>query len=157
MSNEVVSSWAENKLPDIERTLENFRQNEVRQRRKKRMSRIDDFQPEKRWLSEMPICRALRSIRPPKGFRLVRDGHVVVLEEFHESPHDYFENPQTHEVVCLTAGQFVFPLDPDARPGDGISILQERATDMIRVLGGGIAIVCGPRDKLERYLGILYR
>jgi hypothetical protein len=117
--------------------------------------------PDKRSLSEMPLCEAWRRIAKdaglPIGFSISwtevfvgRDG-----ESFLERGH-FMAIRNDSEIVCITPGQFVKRDEKSLAPGERVRIMADTAPELMKIFPGGLAIIHGNKNDIGTRLGIWY-
>lgn len=153
---EFAFSWVQQYQNDIRAELESFRLERCNQQPFVQ-SRLD---PERRMLSEMPICEALGHLRPPPDFNLCR-GSVQTTEMrgarlVSETYGHIFWLSKDRTVLCLTVGQFVSPRDSQVAKGGRIAILKRMGPSLIRVIPNELAVLCGPAETIKRDLKLVY-
>lgn len=123
------------------------------------------FNPDRRWLSEMPLCGATFQIKLPEGLAVVAgEKGRVFLKDFFQgrlmNQAHVFAHDGNGTVLCFTPGQFVgFPFsDEDFGRGKRIAYLCSRAPDLIHIVddGLGVAFLYGTKDEVAKKLGLIY-
>ena len=121
--------------------------------------------PQRRLLSEMPICWSLQGIDkylPLEGFEFVSPNRGWVLADEKltghgfswSTNHGYLLNPKKDVVVCLTFGQFV-SVDPNSARGERVLMVEQMAPQLV-VRGSNLAILRGKHDEIRDGLGLDY-
>jgi len=123
------------------------------------------FDPDRRWLSEMPLCAAwlplLQENIPPFSLLEIVTGHVVGADGQIARRHIFTRAP-SGEIGCLTPGQFIQPQAKDLQPGDRINLLQKKANqnggkELLTVFPDyGIAVLHGPPSQIQKVFGLQY-
>lgn len=116
------------------------------------------YAPDKRALSEMPVCRALGNIHPPHGYKKV-DGRVYFVSNDRKlnEPHTFFTaTDDPDQILCLTSGQFVDCNELNTKPNQRIKRMKMEAPGLIHTLSEEVSILAGTKQKIKQALNLAY-
>lgn len=151
-----IELWAKENLGEITKNMEQIRKDSfwahtVLEDYKEAVK----FAPDKRLLSEMSVCRSTDLITAPEGFS-AKNGTVSWELYGGSKPHPHTFFWKDGEIVCLTAGQFIDPENPDLLPGHRIAVLKEKAPNLVKKYSDQVYILYGAVNEIEK-IGLGYK
>lgn len=155
ISAESVDAWIEANFAKIHKELERERLKQLEDKLRKGVGWVPALDRRLRWLSEMPLCEfwERKKITFPHGFK---KNYAKIYAGIHHPDEYHVFAAAGDQILCLTPGQYVRSDGENLGPGDRIKILQEKAPDLIKIYGDGVARLFGERDDIYNRLGISY-
>ena len=153
-------AWAQCNLQEITQELEEGRASVYRGK-----IELEDYvgaqayAPDRRALCVTAVCRALRRIDPPHGYKR-EEGRVAWKScgQIYDTSHTYFVGKEDeNEILCLTVGQFIMPDELDTVPNQRINLMKEKAPNLLLTISEDLTILHGSRSEIRSRLGLVYR
>lgn len=147
-----IAEWGEINAQNIEDSLERYRKRILTDYPELK----DRFEPSRRTLSEMELCYALTVITPPMGYeRVTRTIQINDGNDHFVGEHTFFSRKgAVSEIICLTPGQLIQPLDESLNKGERSQILMDKGGSLVTKLSDELVMIYGTKGRIRDALNI---